>query len=84
MELLNNGKLADVFIEDGYIEVKSIDTNENDYIQSSEQLKEQLCKTLYIDIDKINIEDCGGRNSYHFWRLWIQTELKQIKPLIIL
>ena len=74
MSLLNNNRIADVFINDGYVEVKAIaDHNSNDQIKNSKQLERALKNTLYIPkAAKVCVDHATRRKGYRFWNVSLE------------
>lgn len=76
MSLLNNGRIDDVFINDGYVEVKALAHHENDgeRVYNSKQLEKELKGTLYLTKDsKVKAERITTRKGYRFWNVSLEA-----------
>lgn len=74
MSLLNDGRIDDVFINDGYVEVKAIAFHDgNEQIKNSKQLAKELKGTLYLtDSSKVKVEHVTTRKGYRFWNVSLE------------
>ena len=72
MSLLNNNRIDDVFINDGYVEVKALAHHENDgeRVYNSKQLEKELKETLYLTkATQLDVEHVTTRKGYRFWNV---------------
>lgn len=74
MSLLNEGRVDDVFINDGYVEVKAIAYQDGkEQIHDSKQLEKELKRTLYLmDSSKVKVEHVTTRKGYRFWNVSLE------------
>ncbi len=75
MSLLNNGRIDDVFINDGYVEVKALAHHENDgeRVYNSKQLEKELKNTLFLtSSSKVRVEHITTRRGYRFWNVSLE------------
>lgn len=76
MSLLNRGRIDDIFINDGYVEVKALAHHENDgeRVYNSKQLEKELKGTLYLTKDsKVKAEHVTTRKGYRFWNVSLEA-----------
>lgn len=74
MSLLNNGRVDDVFINDGYVEVKATAYQDGkEKIHDSKQLEKELKGTLYLtESSKVKVERVTTRKGYRFWSVSLE------------
>lgn len=74
MSLLNNGRIDDVFINDGYVEVKATAYQDGkEKIHDSKQLEKELKGTLYLtESSKVKVERVTTRKGYRFWNVSLE------------
>lgn len=74
MSLLNNGRIDDVFINDGYVEVKATAYQDGkEKIHDSKQLEKELKGTLYLaESSKVKVERVTTRKGYRFWNISLE------------
>lgn len=76
MSLLNSGRIDDVFINDGYVEVKALAYHENngERVYNSKQLAKELKGTLYLtNSSKVKVEHVTTRKGYRFWNVSLEA-----------
>lgn len=74
MSLLNRNRIDDVFINDGYVEVKALAHHENDgeRVYNSKQLEKELKNTLFLtSSSKVRVEHITTRGGYRFWNVFL-------------
>lgn len=73
MSLLNNSRIDDVFINDGYVEVKALAHHEDDgeRVYNSKQLKKELKQQFSLmGVGKdVEVEYVTTRKGYRFWNV---------------
>ena len=71
MSLLNDGRIDDVFINNGYVEIKATAYQDGKKsIHDSKQLEKELKGTLYLTKDsKVKAEHVTTRKGYRFWNV---------------
>lgn len=73
MSLLNQGRIDDVFINDGYVEVKALAHHEDDgeRVYNSKQLKKELKQQFSLmGVGKdVEVEYVTTRKGYRFWNV---------------
>lgn len=74
MSLLNNGRIDDVFINDGYVEVKATAYQDGkEKIHDSKQLEKELKGTLYLtESSKVKVEYVTTRKGNRFWNVSLE------------
>jgi len=75
MSLLNSGRIDDVFINDGYVEVKATAFQDGkERIHDSKQLEKELKETLYLTkASKVKAEHVTTRKGYRFWNVSLEA-----------
>lgn len=75
MSLLNNDRIDDVFINDGYVEIKAMAFQDGkEKIHDSKQLEKELKETFYLTKDsKVKVEHVTTRKGYRFWNVSLEV-----------
>lgn len=72
MSLLNDGRIDDVFINNGYVEVKATAYQDGkEKIHDSKQLKKELNYRL-TESSKVKAEHVTTRKGYRFWNVSLE------------
>lgn len=74
MSLLNNDRIDDVFINNGYVEIKATAFQDGkEKIHNSKQLEKELKGTSYLTKDsKVKAEYVTTRKGYRFWNVSLE------------
>lgn len=75
MSLLNDDRIDDVFINNGYVEIKATAFQDGkEKIHNSKQLEKELKGTLYLTKDsKVKAEHVTTRKGYRFWNVSLEA-----------
>lgn len=72
MSLLNDGRIDDVFINNGYVEVKATAFQDGkEKIHNSKQLEKEL-NYLLTGSQKVKAEHVTTRKGYRFWNVSLE------------
>jgi len=70
MSLLNQGRIDDVFIEHGYIEIKAIACRDGgEQVRNTTQLKKELKEQFALIGKDVEVEYVTTRKGYRFWNV---------------
>ena len=72
MSLLNNDRIDDVFINNGYVEIKATAFQDGkEKIHNSKQLEKEL-NYLLTESQKVKAEHVTTRKGYRFWNVSLE------------